>query len=447
MMMNSGIILAGQSPDIIGQMARGAQAAQFENDSRHTNAFRSMLQEQGAGIMQGDQNALAQMARFDPGAALGVQQTRQSMDESRQRLQLAYQQANRQAQAWAQSQDEATRERERQQLERALAMGTQAQSPEQWDQVMQSLGATDYVGQFGQRDMLIAGALGIRDALTMGQGGETFRPASPEESAQYGAAGGQFGPDGRFYPISPPSGMTIEQTPEGGFRMVQGAGVGSRADRAAAAAEDNRQASAGVVLQDIDRALELMDSATLPVSGAVGGIASGIPGTAAHDVSALIDTIGANIAFDALNRMREASVTGGALGSVTERELALLQATAGSLRQSQSQEQFRRNMTRLRDQFAAIVEGQPPSGVSAAQWSGMTGDQRASILAGGASPRQPDMAPGTPQPAPRAAQTQGALTPDAIMQMPARDLLTVDVESLDAAALDALARRLNGAGQ
>jgi len=54
-----------------------------------------------------------------------------------------------------------------------------------------------------------------------------FRRATPEEAAAYGAQGGQFGPDGRFYAVDVPQGMTIESDGQGGFRMVQGpAGAG-----------------------------------------------------------------------------------------------------------------------------------------------------------------------------------------------------------------------------
>jgi hypothetical protein len=49
--------------------------------------------------------------------------------------------------------------------------------------------------------------------------------------------------------------------------------------------------------------------------------------------------------------MRNNSPTGGALGSVTERELALLQATWGSLQQSQSKEQFEANLDRFNRQL------------------------------------------------------------------------------------------------
>ena len=55
-----------------------------------------------------------------------------------------------------------------------------------------------------------------------------FRRATEEEAAAYGAQGGQFGPDGRFYAVDVPQGMTIESDGAGGFRMVQGpAGAGT----------------------------------------------------------------------------------------------------------------------------------------------------------------------------------------------------------------------------
>jgi hypothetical protein len=55
-----------------------------------------------------------------------------------------------------------------------------------------------------------------------------YRQASRDEAAGYGAQGGQFGPDGKFYPINPPSGMSIESDGQGGFRIAQGPGRGSK---------------------------------------------------------------------------------------------------------------------------------------------------------------------------------------------------------------------------
>ena len=70
-----------------------------------------------------------------------------------------------------------------------------------------------------------------------GQGGEAlrlwqdsrpvggFRDATAEEAAARGAQAGQFGPDNRFYPLNPPSGMSIQSDGQGGFRIAQGPGA------------------------------------------------------------------------------------------------------------------------------------------------------------------------------------------------------------------------------
>lgn len=78
---------------------------------------------------------------------------------------------------------------------------------------------------------------------------------------------------------------------------------------------------------------------------------SNVGGTPSADLAATLDAIQATVGFDKLQEMRENSPTGGALGSVTERELALLQATFGSLKQSQSEEQFKENLEVVRRQI------------------------------------------------------------------------------------------------
>lgn len=83
-------------------------------------------------------------------------------------------------------------------------------------------------------------------------------------------------------------------------------------------------------------------------TGFVGSLSIGIPGTPAHDMQATLTTIQANLGLDKLQQLRDESPTGGALGQVTEREHALLQAVWGSLQQSQSKEQFLENLERVR---------------------------------------------------------------------------------------------------
>ncbi len=92
------------------------------------------------------------------------------------------------------------------------------------------------------------------------------------------------------------------------------------------------------------------------VTGLFGSIMSAIPGTAAHDVKMDIQTVQAAVGFDRLQAMRDASPTGGALGQVSERELAQLNASLGALEQSQSREQFIARMQAVRQHYLSTVQ-------------------------------------------------------------------------------------------
>ena len=123
--------------------------------------------------------------------------------------------------------------------------------------------------------------------------------------------------------------------------------------------ERARQSSmkGNVVLNALDDVERVMSSSTLPTTGMLGSRLSSVPGTAAHDVATSLGTIGANISFENLNQMRQASPTGGALGAVSDRENEMLKSAWGSLQQSQSPEQFKRNLGRVRTIFNEIVHG------------------------------------------------------------------------------------------
>lgn len=76
-------------------------------------------------------------------------------------------------------------------------------------------------------------------------------------------------------------------------------------------------------------------------AGIIGKRMSDVPGTRAYDLDRKIDTLKANLSFAALAEMRANSPTGGALGNVTERELALLGSTVASLDIGQSEKELR----------------------------------------------------------------------------------------------------------
>lgn len=122
--------------------------------------------------------------------------------------------------------------------------------------------------------------------------------------------------------------------------------------------DKQNQKVADIVTQDIDRAIKTIDSATLPTTGATGNLISSVGGTAAHDLSKLLDTVKSNAGFQELSKMRQASPTGAALGSVTERELALLQSTIGNLEQSQSEAQLKDNLRRVKNTYMDIIHGE-----------------------------------------------------------------------------------------
>jgi len=96
-------------------------------------------------------------------------------------------------------------------------------------------------------------------------------------------------------------------------------------------------------------------------TGLFGYAMSHVAGTDAHDTANAIDTIEASIGFDRLQKMRDDSPTGGALGQVSNIELALLRKSLGSLKQSSSRAQFVKNLNSIEVQYkkaVAAVEAQ-----------------------------------------------------------------------------------------
>lgn len=160
-----------------------------------------------------------------------------------------------------------------------------------------------------------------------------------------------------------PPGYEVEYDQAGNpVRMRPIPGSPAEAEAAAAArkqenAETRTQTTGNIVVDDIDRALKTMEDATLPVTGTFGNMLSGVGGTAASDVKALLDTVKANVGFEQLNQMRQASPTGGALGAVSDTEIRLLSSVIASLEQSQSPEQFADNLRRVKNTYLDIIHG------------------------------------------------------------------------------------------
>lgn len=103
-----------------------------------------------------------------------------------------------------------------------------------------------------------------------------------------------------------------------------------------------------VVLDSIDSAINQIQDAKLPIVGVVASKIAPNFRQKRVDLQNKIKTIQANIGFDRLQQMREASKTGGALGAVSERELETLQAVLGSLDLAQSEQQIIDNLSTIK---------------------------------------------------------------------------------------------------
>jgi hypothetical protein len=123
------------------------------------------------------------------------------------------------------------------------------------------------------------------------------------------------------------------------------------------AKDQNAAAKNDIVIQDIDRVLSAVNANPNLTTGLGAQLTSSIGGMPARDVTALLDTIRANIGFEQLQAMRDASPTGGALGQVTEREQEYLQSVLGSLAETQSSGQLQDNLRRLRNAYMDTIHG------------------------------------------------------------------------------------------
>lgn len=116
------------------------------------------------------------------------------------------------------------------------------------------------------------------------------------------------------------------------------------ADEKRAEKEAKQTQAADMAISGADRIIsEVQDTKKMvsPFTAGAGSWLSSIPLTESKDLSKRLTTIKANLGFDRLQQMRDASPTGGALGQVAVQELVALQSTIASLDQDQSSKQLK----------------------------------------------------------------------------------------------------------
>ena len=139
--------------------------------------------------------------------------------------------------------------------------------------------------------------------------------------------------------------------PDGSLEAIPGGPADEKTGdkaRKMKAREEGAKARAELVSSKIDEALGQTGFFS---TGFVGSQLGKIPGMGAYDLKKTIDTVKANIGFQELQAMREASPTGGALGQVAVQELNMLQAVIASLDEGQSEPQLRANLAQAKKHF------------------------------------------------------------------------------------------------
>ncbi len=151
------------------------------------------------------------------------------------------------------------------------------------------------------------------------------------------------------------SGESIEISKDGTVKIIKGGLQKQKFEEKKKIAEVKRLDAKRQALDKINLVVNKVDEALantdLFTSGLLGSTLGIIPGTPARDLKGSIDTIKANLGFTALQQMRAASPTGGALGQVSERELTLLNSAVASLDSGQSPEALRRNLEQVKTHF------------------------------------------------------------------------------------------------
>lgn len=109
------------------------------------------------------------------------------------------------------------------------------------------------------------------------------------------------------------------------------------------------------MVSDLEALIPRANAITTGLGGKVAGI---VPGTPAYDFARDLDSVKARLGFQVLDAMRQASPTGGALGSITEKELDFLQNAIASLEigqsEKQTQENIRKVIRRIQQTFGVV---------------------------------------------------------------------------------------------
>jgi hypothetical protein len=211
------------------------------------------------------------------------------------------------------------------------------QTPEEYDalapELQEALQLIDSGVQFSE-EALAKFVLSRREALQKTQ--------TPE--AQQAALKAKAGVD------RVPPGYRLAEKPDGSinFQVVPGGPIA----RQRITYNSSVKTASGTVIEDVQKAMSLLDSAGRRAAG-FGGLLSGIPESDSKQLQAYISSIQGNIGVDQLIKIKQ---TGAGLGQVPQSQLDLLSRLLGNLDQQQKPAELMDVFKRIDRIYTGIVD-------------------------------------------------------------------------------------------
>lgn len=180
-----------------------------------------------------------------------------------------------------------------------------------------------------------------------------------------------------------PDEVAARGLPPGSYQISSEGKVDKLADAPKnAQTEDQRSQAKQSLMETIDKldnlAFDALDNGGWGETGLTGSVMSGVPGTAARDLSGMITSVQANTAFDKLQNMKMNSPNGGGLGGNTsDADMALLKSSVANLDQGQSSPAFFGNVAQAKRSYLQMLGRiDPEAAASYAKKKGIRFDEK-----------------------------------------------------------------------
>ena len=197
---------------------------------------------------------------------------------------------------------------------------------------------------------------------TQGAGRPIFqqRPPQPSPQTPAQAQGDILGNRGKQLDISTRSATQPFDVRKAAAEAVKSELEAQQLREKRAAQQRDASGAIGEIINVIDSAAQAHRMSRKRWTTGYDGRAAAVVGaTPRKDIEGLLATIGSNTAFSRLQKMREQSPTGGALGNVSNVELDLLRSTIASLDPNQSDKQFQDNMQKIVRTYGGMLKKLP----------------------------------------------------------------------------------------